>query len=143
MREILFRGKTLYDRYDHYASPEPDTKEGTWVYGDLMTEYPYHKGLTIVENGVYHEVDPETVGQYTGIKIGGQKLFEHDVVRYRETSLDDWRYVVVVWCGDRDYPAFDVEPWIDCDCNGLSYIVVECEAEIIGNKWDNPELLEV
>ena len=142
-REILFRGKTLYDHYDHYASPEPDTKEGTWVYGDLMTEYPYHKGLTIVENGVYHEVDPETVGQYTGIKIGGQKLFEHDVVRYRETSLDDWRYVVVVWCGDRDYPAFDVEPWIDCDCNGLSYIVTECEAEIIGNKWDNPELLEV
>lgn len=142
-REIKFRGKTLYDHYDHYASPEPDTKEGTWVYGDLMTEYPYHKGLTIVENGVYHEVDPETVGQYTGIKIGGQKLFEHDVVRYRETGSDDWQYGVVVWCGDSPYPAFDVEPWIDCDCNGLSYIVAVCEAEIIGNKWDNPELLEV
>ena len=88
-----------------------------------------------------YDADPETVGQYTGIKIGGQKLFEHDVVRYRETSLDDWRYGVVVWCGDRDYPAFDVEPWIDCDCNGLSYIVTECEAEIIGNRWDDGDLL--
>ena len=90
-----------------------------------------------------YDVDPETVGQYTGIKIGGQKLFEHDVVRYRETGSDDWQYGVVAWCGDRDYPAFDVEPWIDCDCNGLSYIVTVCEAEIIGNKWDDPEMLEV
>ncbi len=28
-------------------------------------------------------------------------------------------------------------------CNGLSYIKVDCEVEIVGNKWDNPELLEV
>ena len=143
-REILFRGKRV--------------NNGEWVYGYLTictdgscyikTEIErnvlrYVKGKpSYVFNCIEYEVDPKTVGQYTGIKIGGQKLFEHDVVRYRETGSDDWQYGVVVWCGDRDYPAFDVEPWIDCDCNGLSYIVTVCEAEIIGNKWDNPELLE-
>ena len=129
-REIKFRGKRL--------------DNGKWAFGDLLTKRLHHEGLAIVENGVlYREVDPKTVGQYTRIKIGGQKLFEHDVVRYRETSSDDWRYGVVVWQGERDYPAFDVEPWIDCDCNGLSYIKADCEVEIVGNKWDNPELLEV
>jgi hypothetical protein len=129
-RKILFRGKRL--------------DNGKWVFGDLLTKHLHHEGLAIVENGVlYREVDPKTVGQYTRIKIGGQKLFEHDIVRYRETGSDDWQYGIVVWCGDRDYPAFDVEPWIDCDCNGLSYIKMDCEVEIVGNKWDNPELLEV
>jgi len=140
VREIEFRGKTLYDHYDHYASPEPDTKEGTWVYGDLMTEYPYHKGLTIVENGVYHEVDPETVGQYTGLKDkNGVKIFEGDVVKvtyYGEESVH-----VVKWMGEWDYPAFDLEPFLDCDSNGLSYVMCdcECETEVIGNIHDNPE----
>ncbi len=129
-RKILFRGKRL--------------DNGKWAFGDLLTKHLHHEGLAIVENGVlYREVDPKTVGQYTRIKIGGQKLFEHDVIRYRETGSDDWQYGIVVWCGDRDYPAFDVEPWIDCDCNGLSYIKTDCEVEIVGNKWDNPELLEV
>ncbi len=150
--EILFRGKL--DWYWDGISilyAEEAYKDG-WVYGQLAHN-AYGMAWIIGpivdwnEDYIYLKywipVDPKTVGQYTGIKIGGQKLFEHDVIRYRETSLDDWRYGVVVWCGDRDYPAFDVEPWIDCDSNGLSYIVAECEAEIIGNKWDNPELLEV
>ena len=128
-REIEFRGK--------------GKDNGEWVYGDLLQMDNGEcqiLGLSADRSG---DVDPETVGQYTGIKIGGKKLFEHDVIRYRETGSDDWQYGVVVWCGGRDYPAFDAEPWIDCDCNGLSYIVAVCEAETIGNKWDNPELLEV
>ena len=129
-REILFRGKRL--------------DNGKWVFGDLLTKHPHHEGLTIVENGaLHHKVDPKTVGQYTGLTIKGEKLFEHDRIRFRETEIDDWKYATVAWCGKSDYPAFDVESWIDCDCNGLSYIKLDCEAEIVGNKWDNPELSEV
>ena len=128
-REIKFRGKRL--------------DNGKWVFGDLLTKHPHHKGLTIVESGgLHHEVDPETVGQYTGLTIKGEKLFEHDRIRFRETEIDDWKYGTVAWCGKSDYPAFDIESWIDCDCNGLSHIKLNCEAEIVGNKWDTPELLE-
>jgi hypothetical protein len=149
-REILFRGKLdWYWDGINILYAEEAYKDG-WVYGQLARNA--HGMAWIMghivnwsEGHIYPKywipVDPKTVGQYTGIKIGGQKLFEHDVIRYRETSSDDWQYGAVVWCGDRDYPAFDVEPWIDCDCNGLSYIVAECEAEIIGNKWDDGDLL--
>jgi hypothetical protein len=144
-REILFRGKRL--------------DNGEWVTGHLITDDRDGKEFIVSSIG-YHweedngstnrcmecfgfEVDPETVGQYTGITIKGEKLFEHDQIRFRETETDDWEYGTVAWCGESDYPAFDVEPWIDCDCNGLSYITVDCEVEIVGNKRDNPELLEV
>jgi len=144
-REILFRGKRL--------------DNGEWVIGCLITDD--RDGKKFIVSGIeYHweedvdsanrriecfgfEVDPKTVGQYTGLTIKGEKLFEHDQIRFRETEIDDWKYGTVAWCGKSDYPAFDVESWIDCDCNGLSHIKLNCEAEIVGNKWDNPELLGV
>ena len=49
---------------------------------------------------------------------------------------------VVVWMGDKGYPAFDLNPHIDCDCNGLSYCMAEGEIEIIGNIYEHPELLK-
>ena len=138
-REILFRGKRI--------------DNGEWVYGFYVREEGLKgDGFHSISHTIITKREPfrlyqdrvyaDTVGQYTGIKIGGQKLFEHDVVRYRETGSDDWKYATVAWCGKSDYPAFDVESWIDCDCNGLSHIKLNCEAEIVGNKWDNPELLE-
>ncbi len=138
-REIRFRGKTLYDRYDHYASPEPDTKEGTWVYGDLMTEYPYHKGLTIVENGRYHEVDPETVGQYTGLKDkNGVKVYEGDVVKgYYYINGVKKRIVGRVMFGYNGWNISGVGHYV------RDTITLTSACEVIGVIHDNPELLEV
>jgi len=132
MREILFRGKRL--------------DNGEWVFGDLMTKYPHHEGLTIVEHGcVYHEVDPRTVGQYTGVMDkNGVKIFEGDICRaavYKDpitlrksimiNSLVVFRNGEFTLDGHKRLPdGFRTLPTLD-DC------------EVLGNIYDNPEHLEV
>lgn len=124
-REILFRGK--------------QSDNGEWVYGDLMTKYPHHKGLTIVENGcIYHEVDPETVGQYTNLKDkNGVKIFEGDILGFHDIGE---RGVVEV---EFDDGAFRVDDWGEKVVLDDDIIQSFNTVRIEGNKWDNPELLEV
>lgn len=79
MREILFRGK----RADN----------GKWING-----YFARFGIIPVigacdKRGAMHwyEVEPESVGQYTGLKSKtGEKVFEHDVlvVNYGDEFVD-------------------------------------------------------
>ena len=143
MREILFRGKRI------------DTKE--WVYGYYMNgAFPFNKGLQRQSyiltgsmknfNGLWVlekvRIIPETVGQYTGVEDKeGKKIFEGDLVTFHteyEMDNDDVWYekepYLVKW--DNEIAGF--EPFYlngrwRCDIVNL---------KIVGNKWDNPELLE-
>ena len=71
MREILFRGKRL------------DT--GEWVEGDLWNG---KSALVFARDGCpggpsWNEVDPATVGQFTGLlDKNGKRIFEGDIVHY-------------------------------------------------------------
>lgn len=84
MREILFRGK----RKDN----------GEWVYGDLLINgIDYETAIRDINTPLGRreitEVDPETVGQWTGLKDKfGNRIFEGDIVHYdvEETAEIAW-----------------------------------------------------
>ena len=130
MREILFRGK----RADN----------GKWEYGDLWCN-PYGKRVVCIVSPINdqgttggNEVDPETVGQFTGLyDKNGRKIFEGDIVKF--------------YNGDGEYSPYEVR-WQDSGfsvlMNGNPDLFDELDdffsrrCEIIGNIYDNPELLE-
>ena len=132
MREILFRGKWK--------------NSGEWVYGNLFNpdkaDTPTQICIGTYIARTCYEIDPETVGQYTGLTDrNGRKIFEGDIVVFADFFDDKIHRGEVYWCDS----AF----WFDCtETEGdegmysLAYISVNV-LEVIGNIYDNPELLEV
>lgn len=82
MREILFRGKLKSDNGEH--------KKGDWVFGDLVRIKDGDRIQTCIYG--FGEVDPETVGQFTGLlDKNGSKIFEADILEYEhENYIVEW-----------------------------------------------------
>ena len=128
MREILFRGKRLdtgeWVEGFYYANPAWERRlygERHWIISD--------------KNGISYEVDPATVGQYTGLLANGKRIFEGDIVRLH--FIDAEEVGEIVWDEERCRVAY-FSP--DGDIYAVDGTV---EIENIGNIHDNPELLEV
>lgn len=145
MREILFRGKTLL---------------GNWVEGDLLQYLGYGKTHIVqhYKGAGGQEVVPETVGQYTGLTDkNGKKIFEGDIVRTQPFSDKPYsskakykQHIGVVKYRIRHFKNQFYEQnyeggWIakiidygkfTC-CNWNEFF----KCEVIGNIYDNPELL--
>ncbi len=143
MRKILFRAKRI--------------ESGEWVKGCLLIDYvtgqyfihakgnSVNESIKVNEDGCLkffaYEVDPETVCQYTGLTDrNGRKIFEGNIVRRK--MFDGYIIGQVVWF-DTGFCGFMLK-------RGNSYYhigksehtgKVDCD-EVIGNIYDNPELME-
>ena len=148
MREILFRGKTV---------------RGEWVYGYLakFRNFVNNVYTSIIQINDFETnecnmqdnacVIPESVGQYTGLKDkNGKKIFEGDIIR--AITLDTGSEQMAVVCfgnfidennGD-EYIGFYIE-FDGIKTTATQLAMEECKnrIEVIGNIYDNPELLEV
>lgn len=134
MREILFRGK--------------DSITKRWVYGALVQQQddPLKEKAFIISysnyqfgdfsEAVMHEVDPETVGQYTGfVDKNSKKIFEGDIVSIYNSKAF---LFAVEW--NNQYV-------LKCTTNGVSDNILNViespeDVEVVGNIYDNPELIK-
>lgn len=141
MREILFRGKRL--------------DNGEWVEGSLIIDhYDYagqHKDRYVIQNclygidengfcdfqsGISEEIDPLTLGQYTGLTDkNGRKIFEGDLLRGKEYDGERDVFGAVRWDAGGNYELVNGD-----GCTGFSWLSFD-RLEVVGNVYDNPELV--
>ena len=101
----------------------------------------------IFPNGDHHEtaLKRAVIMQATGMKDDlGQDIYEGDIMRVGEDMSDPATSVhFVVYHGHTwDYPAFDLVPGEECECNNLSHFKASGFMQVIGNIHENSELLE-
>ena len=123
MREILFRGKTIL---------------GEWIEGDLIQYLGWGK-VHIAQHykgAGGQEVIPETVGQYTGLTDkNGKKIFEGDIVNFKAAAYYSKK-------GKIKYKNLYAR-YCAIDNKGYEYPMDKTfDYEVIGNVFDNPELLK-
>ena len=132
MREILFRGKIA------------DEVSNRWVIGSLEI-VPYNDGskhyyISSRFDGDHMKrvgsfcVDPETVGQYTGlIDKNGKKIFEGDIVLYAR----DEEFGQIAYHESEAMFVVEFDTWI----TDFDHFYGK-DLEVIGNIHDNTELLK-
>lgn len=145
-REIIFRGQLRRkgEKVNMAGEPLPSI----WKYGGIGQ---YGGGAVIYQEEPEIEKFPvygDTVGQYTGLTDkNGVKVFEGDIVAGTEFSCK--RIGVIVWIDTisgfgvryknrQDETAWENSSILKCISEGRRN---EFAAEVIGNIYDNPELL--
>ena len=127
-REILFRGK----RSDN----------GEWVKGYLIGNNVIVGEVVDFDEDYFntefwYKVDPETVGQFTGITDkNGTKIFEGGIVRFYDDSEDELVNGTVIF--NADFCSFCVSMKGHEDI----MLMAHWQYELIGNIHDNTELLK-
>lgn len=133
MREIKFRGKLI--------------NSGKWAYGNLCIRKTGTVIITPDETvlGTYGKVNPDTIGQYTGLKDkNGKEIYEGDIVK----TFVLGEYINGYIKYNQRKARFDVG-WIsEVEKYKNNGFVGSCSTfdneydllEVIGNIHDNPEL---
>lgn len=112
-----------------------------WIYGYLSYANILNKKVMCIYDGNGDcIVDIDTIGQFTGLHDkNGNEIYEGDIIQLqckenKYNCLVDWNINLGAWCISIDNKCLGVKPlgeWLRED----SFIV-------IGNIFDNPELLE-
>ncbi len=138
---------------DRYLSKAKRVDNGKWVEGYLIVdEKDYSKYfigfvLGTNEDGTPHDldvvqVDPSTICQCTGLKDkNGKLIFENDICDRKEEYPEIVKYNNGDWTLDYSYSKGKESGY--CYCNLGFYALERKYVEVIGNIFDNPELLEV
>lgn len=129
MREILFRGKR--------------TDNGEWIKGNVLQTDDgecYIATSCLIGTSdeplmvAAYKVDTESICQFIGLMDkNGKQIWENDIVRIGANTLVRWNEKYAGWCLTQRgwmYEHFFGEAIDNLDC------------EVVGNIFDNPELMK-
>ena len=134
-REILFKSKRI--------------DNGEWVEGYYCKWKQIRRTICIAEEKIVdciivwmsdgsmlrYEIDPDTLCQYTGLTDkNGKRIWENDILKCGVNSVVVWNKKYASWCLRK-------KRWLYDQFFGDS--VEPEDVEVVGNTFDNPELLEV
>lgn len=121
MREIKFRGRDGDD----------------WYYGSLFVNECGHTAISAPKSFWMKPVNADTVGQFTGLKDStGKEIYEGDILSLREGS-DKMIKVIDFYAA---ITALDLSEMMNLRL--LDYYFERGEVHVIGNVYDNPELVK-
>ena len=130
MREIKFKAWDINNN-KMYLSKCVNEETGEWLVD-----------IDYTNNCECSDKDRLIQMQYIGLKDSNNKeIYEGDIIKI---SFEEEESIhVVTYQANRDYPAFELEPNLDCESNGFSCIKAEIGYEfiVIGNIYENPELI--
>jgi len=125
VREIEFRGIAEHDG------------RRNWVYGFYLKSAARDGNVRhhiVEEDGLTYDIDPETRGEYTGLKDkNGARIFEGDIVSF---GGDKYRIIfddACFWINSVRDAGYSME---------LHTLLGQGDIEVIGNIHDSPELLQ-
>lgn len=123
---------------DRHLCRAKRTDNGEWVIGNRIDSPDGRIAITETSGDwELHEVDPSTICQCTGLTDkNGKLIWEKDIVKHDMSDIVGtvkwYKEDYVGWCVDDiqiNEQQFTDEMWDEC--------------EVIGNIFENPELLEV
>ena len=125
MRDIKFRGKSKLT--------------GKWVYGNydfyIFIETNLLENIIENKNELPIPIDIKTLGEYTGLKDkNGKEIYEGDIVKcsFYPEFVFEIKFTELCWYMRKIPTSEHIK---------LSDVLYE-DLEVIGNIYDNPELLE-
>lgn len=142
--EILYRGKR--------------TENGEWKYGLPHYNLDNEIEFITVPGKIYpncFKVDPETLRQFTGLVVSNGKVFDGDFLKFGAYILEVfWNGESFQWQAGKVNRSYDIhyrccgnrrdENWTVIDLGEIAaepIITGEMTTKIVGNRWDNPELI--